>query len=486
MERSQEEREDESGTNPRGEGAAKGILGDLKLGSFVKRIAHALDFWSHPQPETEAALRVDILALSREALEKRGTIAGLLAIAKVADAYGNLDEEGRDGFFAMLKNEFSVDEAALSSAIAAYQETPGGPESEAGRAQALVALSRTLESPRHSLFKLFNTIPSGIKFLVDLRSHLHVRLRNDPSLAPVEYELRRLLESFFNLGFLNLERIGWDSPATLLEKLIEYEAVHRITNWDDLKHRLVSDRACYAFLHPAMPNEPVIFVEVALVKGIADNIQTLLDPDAPDLLPDQADTAIFYGISNAQKGLRGIPFGNLLIKKVVSSLRAEAPNLTTFSTLSPLPRFRVDFIDGAVEDGSVASFFKEGEGKALLEAAQTGTIPEAVRQLLKSTDWFLRPRLSDPLAPGLLRAARHYLAEVRKGGNAVCPVAHFHASNGARLERINWLGDTSDAGLAQSAGIMVNYLYDMERFEHHQNEYRQSGKIDLGRKVRAL
>ncbi len=468
------------------------MLGDLKLGSFVRRIAHALDFWSHPQAETETPLLVDILALSREALEKRGTIAGLVAIAQVADAYGELDETGRDGFFVMLKNEFSVDEAALSSAITAYLETAEGAggadgiEGEGARARALVALSRTLESPRHALFKLFNTIPSGIKFLVDLRAHLHSRVRKDPSLAPLEYELRRLLESFFNLGFLHLERIGWDSPAALLEKLIEYEAVHRITNWDDLKHRLVSDRACYAFLHPGMPNEPVIFVEVALVKGIADNIQTLLDPDAPDLPPDQADTAIFYGISNAQKGLRGIPFGNLLIKKVVSSLRAEAPNLRTFSTLSPLPRFRAEFLESALEDGSITQFYKEGEGKALLKAVQARTIGEAVSHLLKSPDWFLRPRLSEPLAPGLLRAARHYLAEVRKGDNASCPVAHFHASNGARLERINWLGDTSDAGLAQSAGIMVNYLYDMERFELHQNEYRQTGKIDMGGKVSEL
>jgi malonyl-CoA decarboxylase len=457
---------------------------------FWRRMARALDFWSgqteRPVPPSLAQIR----AWCREAWDQRGRIASLMAIANAADGYKRLDAAGKDAFFRMLREEFAVDDKRLHEAIVAYQSAARAAGSGDGAAPGLgaaqVRLNRALESPRLTLFELFNTIPSGVKFLVDLRADLADRLDGDPELAPLEYELHRKLASFFNLGFVELQRIGWDSPAALLENLIRYEAVHRISNWDDLKHRLVSDRACYAFVHPAMPNEPLIFVEVALVRGLADNIQRLLDPAAPDLRPDQADTAIFYSISNAQKGLRGIHFGNLLIKQVVARLRGEVPSLRTFATLSPLPRFRRDFLDAAVADGSLVDFYDPAEVKRLCEAAQAEEAAPALRALLALPDWHGNAEAAEALRPGLLRAARHYLTERQHNGHAACPVAHFHGSNGALLTRINWLGDTSPHGLEQSAGLMVNYLYELERFEQQQDEYLRTGHIPVGKAVKAL
>lgn len=472
-------------------------LGRLDLGSFMRRIASVLEFGGR-ESETEIDRRTgtaleEIRAKCLEAVEKYGKLAGLVAVAEVADAYAGLDEAERGGFFKMLLEDFSVDAEELDEAIAAYQTARNSGEDNADAdpagadaAKALVGLTQTLESPRHVLFRQFNTIPSGIKFLVDLRADLYPFLKRDASLAPLEYELRRLLAAFFNLGFLRLERIGWESPAVLLENLIRYEAVHRISNWGALKHRLVSDRACFAFIHPFMPNEPVIFVEVALTRGIADNIQRLLDPEAPDLGPDQTDTAIFYGISNAQAGLRGIPFGNLLIKQVATRLKAEVPNLKTFATLSPLPRFRKEFLDPAVSDGSIAEFFKREECKTLIRIAGVDTVAWAVGQLLGSEGWEFDGEKAGALRAGLMRAARHYLANERKNGRAVCPVAHFHCSNGALLAHINWLADTSETGISQSAGLMVNYLYDMEQFERHQSGYLQDGTLSMSKEVQGL
>ncbi len=465
------------------------LLRELNMKGFVRRIASVLDFWSG-LPDRRTVPRMEqVREWCREAFERHGHIAGLMAIAKVADAYRKMNAAGKDAFFALLRDEFAVDPAALQRAIADFQ-APGNDGTEGTAApragMALVRLYQALESPRLALFEQFNTIPSGVKFLVDLRADLAERLARDPELAPLEYELRRKLTTFFNLGFLELERIGWESPAALLENLMRYEAVNRITTWDDLKHRLISDRACYAFLHPAMPCEPVIFVEVALVQGMAANIQRLLDPAAPDLRPEQADTAIFYGISNAQRGLRGIQFGNLLIKHVVARLRGEVPNLKTFATLSPLPRFRADFLDAAVADGSMVAHFTPSERQRLCAVANTDGPASALRTLLALPEWHRTPELSDALQPGFLRAARHYLSERTHNGHAACPVTHFHGSNGALLERINWLGDTSEHGLQQSAGIMANYLYELTAFEEHQNDYLRAGHIAVSKGVKAL
>lgn len=452
--------------------------------AFVRRVAKALDFWSAPDgPE---ASQDQLRQWCQEAWRRRGRISALMDIANVADAYKRLDSAGKDAFFTMLRDEFAVDDVRVHEAIAAYRSAARGDDGATSLGEAQMRLNEALESPRLALFELFNTIPSGLKFLVDLRADLVQRLPGDPALAPLEYELHRKLASFFNLGFLELRRIGWDSPAALLENLMRYEAVHHIGNWDDLKHRLVSDRACFAFLHPLMPNEPLIFVEVALVQGLADSIQHLLDPAAPDLRPDQADTAIFYSISNAQKGLRGIQFGNLLIKQVVSQLRGEVPNLKTFATLSPLPRFRGDYLDAAIADGSIVAHFEDDEIERLIYVARAKDAAEGVRALLGRSDWHTDAEVAGALRPGLLRAAREYLTERQHNGHAACPVAHFHGSNGAQLARINWLGDTSAHGMKRSAGVMVNYLYELERFEPQQDVYLRTGHIAVGRAVKAL
>ena len=457
-----------------------------QAGGLLRRLVHLLDFRGAPTPVRTGELGA-LEQLCREALSQRNKIAGLVAIAKVGDAYNRLDEAGRDAFFHRLLINFAPNPAEIQSALQAWNATQGS------RIPELLTLTQSLTSPRVHLFQAFNTIPNGMKFLVDLRAHLESRLEGMPDFAMMEYELRSLLETFFNIGFLKLERINWSSPASLLEKLMTYEAVHRIANWRDLKHRLLTDRACYAFLHPAMPDEPVIFVEVALVKGMADNIQRLLDPDAPDLNPGLADTAVFYSISNAQKGLRGIHFGNLLIKQVTMRLRAEWPNLKTFVTLSPLPRFRQDFLDPALRDASISRYFTKDERQVILrltgdggEDASPEALATAVHTLLDMVNWHQRTEITHALRHGLMRAVKSYLTSPNAKGQVRCPVGHFHASNGAALARINWLADTSAKGFELSAGLMVNYLYDLTRFEAQQEDYQHSGLLHLEKAVRDL
>jgi malonyl-CoA decarboxylase len=403
-----------------------------------------------------------------------------VATARLADLFTRLEPEGRGAFLHLLLREFSPDPAAVGAAVEEYRQGEGAPGA------GTLKLMRALESPAIRLFQQLNTIPQGIKFLTDLRGDLLTRLPSEPELELLEHELRRLLEAYFNPGFLELRRITWQSPAAFLENLVSSEAVHEITNWRDLKHRLVTDRACFAYVHPAMPNEPIIFVEVALVNGMADNIQRLLDPAGLDLRPEEADTAIFYSISNAQKGLRGIPFGNLLIKQVTARLRGEWPNLSTFATLSPLPRLREDFLVPGLADGSLAKHYKEKEVQRLCEVTGRPTARLALDYLLGLPDWRSDPAAAEALRPGLLRAARTYLTERQYHGHAACPVAHFHGSNGALLARLNWLGDTSPKGLRQSAGIMVNYRYDLGRFERYQDEYSRTGRLPLGKAAKDL
>jgi len=445
-----------------------------------------MDFGSQAPGAEELTVLERVRAWCQEALEARGRIAGLVAIARVADAYNDMSEEERHAFFRMLGTDFSVDRYEVDEAIEAFKQA------EEPRIRELTRLTVALDSPRLQLFRQFNTIPESIKFLVDLRADISDRLKQDPELWLLEFELRHLLESWFNLGFLKLHRITWDSQARLLEKLVRYEAVHEIGNWMDLKRRLGSDRACFAFIHPNMPSEPIIFVEVALVQGITGNVQELLGPDATHLHPHQADTAIFYSITNAQRGLRGIPFGNMLIKKVTAQLRGDVPSLRNFATLSPIPRLLPDFLAPLLADGGMERFYTGDEAARLLELAGTGDLfavedlSAAVSGLLGRQDWFKDPDASAALRPGLLRAAKRYLTEHLRKGRLACPVAHFHAGNGALLGRINWLGDTSPKGMDQSAGIMVNYIYDLERVEQYQNEYSQTSKLPVGPEVAGL
>jgi malonyl-CoA decarboxylase len=320
-------------------------------------------------------------------------------------------------------------------------------------------------------------LPEGVKFLVDLRAELLRFMKEDKTLGGLEADLKALLTAWFDVGFLDLRRITWESPAALLEKLSVYEAVHEVRSWIDLKNRLDSDRRCFAFFHPRMPSEPLIFVEVALVNGMAANVQALLDEKAPLVDPRQADTAIFYSISNAQQGLVGISFGGFLIKRVAEQLAAEFPRLSTLATLSPLPGFRA-WLDEQFAEGAPGMLDK-GERKTLTTALGRENINKGeLKQTLASNDWVKHPKLASSLEAPLMRQAARYLLEAkREDGKALDPVANFHLSNGARVERLNWRADTSKKGLRQSVGLMVNYQYRLDDIEANHEAYEGEGKV---------
>ncbi|MFP6742793.1 MAG: malonyl-CoA decarboxylase family protein, partial [Alphaproteobacteria bacterium] len=310
---------------------------------------------------------------------KGGEVSARARAADLGRAYLTLNPTGRARFLGLLVTAFDVDREAVDGAMADVIEAD-----EEGRQKAEARLRAVLITPRRELLTQFNALPDGTKFLVDMRADVRRIGRGDLSLQGLDGDLKSLLSSWFDIGFLNLEHITWEAPAALLEKLIAYEAVHEIRSWDDLKNRLESDRRCFAFFHPRMPNEPLIFVEVALVSGMTGNIQNLLDERAPECAPEEADTAIFYSISNAQSGLAGISFGNFLIKRVVNDLAAELPGLKTFATLSPLPGFRL-WLDGQI-DAAADDLVTAAEAKAMMALTGTDSGTAALRAMLQS-DW---------------------------------------------------------------------------------------------------
>ncbi len=409
-----------------------------------------------------------------------GEVTARARAADLGRTYLGLDAAGRERFLQLLAREFDVDRAEIDRCCVALAATTVPAE----RAAAERALRAALEPPRITLLRQFNALPEGVKFLVDRRAELIDLGRHDPLLQGLEQDLRGLLANWFDIGFLELKRIGWESPAALLEKLMAYEAVHEIRGWTDLKNRLDADRRCFAFFHPRMPEEPLIFVEVALVSGMAGDVRALLDEAAPIDDPHAADTAIFYSISNCQHGLAGISFGDFLIKRVVDALAADLPRLKVFATLSPVPGFR------AWLDTRIA----EAPDEILLPAERTAIdglgegVPERdLPALLSHPDWQAEPRVAAVLREPLMRlCARYLLRERAVSGRALDPVAHFHLSNGARVERLNWLGDISDKGLQQSAGIMVNYLYRLADIEANHEAYRGEGRVAAAPAIRNL
>ncbi|MFC3125753.1 malonyl-CoA decarboxylase [Pseudoroseomonas globiformis] len=409
-------------------------------------------------------------ARMRACLEARGgEISARNRAASLAQSYLKVDEGGQADFFNALAG-FDSDPQMVEAAM---REVSAARDS-AVRAAAKAKLRRVLEPPRLRLLTQFTTIPDGMKFLVDLRADLQRLMGKDPVLNALDADLRGLLANWFDLGFLDLRRIDWNSPAALLEKLVGYEAVHRIKTWRDLKNRLDSDRRCYAFFHPRMPEEPLIFVEVALVQGLSASVQKLLDEKAPVQDLRKADTAIFYSINNCQRGLDGISFGNFLIKRVVALLQDELPNLKSFSTLSPIPGFRRWLEEQA--NMPEPRLLTEDENKQLVEWSGLGSGREALKALLAGPralagSWGLK---AEPVLTRL--CARYLVLETGRGGKrARDPVGHFHLSNGARVERINWRGDISDKGMRESLGFMVNYLYDPTKIEDYHEAYVGEG-----------
>jgi malonyl-CoA decarboxylase len=411
-----------------------------------------------------------------------GEVSARNRAAKLAETYLGLDAAGQVEFLRTLAR-FDADPEAITAAFAAWQKA----ETPKAKVKAREALRRALEPPRARLLTQFTTIPDGMKFLVDLRARLLDLGREDAELAGLESDLKHLLISWFDFGFLELQRIDWTSPALLLERLVAYEAVHEIRSWRDLKNRLDADRRCYAFFHPRMPLEPLIFVEVALTEGLAGNVQKLLDPKAPVLDPKKADTAIFYSISNCQRGLSGISFGNFLIKRVVELLSQEFRNLETFATLSPIPGFAAWLAEALAGE---APLLPEHEAEALRKALPgEGRAEARLAAALGQAGWWRDAALARALeAPLVKLCARYLLLEhaPQDPKRARDPVAHFHLSNGARIERINWLADTSERGLRQSHGLMVNYLYDPAKIESYHEDYAGSGKRNASTAVRKL
>jgi malonyl-CoA decarboxylase len=412
-----------------------------------------------PGTDTRArAADAEALATLRQALadcagETATRAAAERAAASVVTLYARLDVETRREFLRAVTHEFGPDPKAIARAAAAYAPAVGTPR----QWEAESALRRALRAPRERLFARLNARVDGLRFLVDMRADLLGLLDRNPDLAALEEELFERLSDAFDIGLLGLESITWQSPAALLEKVMQYEAVHEIRSWSDLKNRLDADRRCYGFFHPRLALEPLIFVEVALTAELSDNIQTLLDEGAPVFPSEAADTAIFYSISNAQKGLRGVSFGNFLLKRVIEDLRSEFPGLNRFATLSPVPLFRMWLDEWLLGKNLFPLSPEEVEPVARLVGLEPGTA--ALRSALQEHKWADDPALAAALRMPMERMLAHFIANVRKGKAPLDPVARFHLGNGARLERVNWLGDVSKKGFNQSYGMMVNYRY---------------------------
>ncbi len=442
----------------------------------IRRITSAWRDMAASVPDPDDSFEAQIRACLRA---RGGEVSARNRAARLAETYLRLDEPGRRDLLRTLAT-FDSDPHAVAAAYQAVQHA----QDPAERAVAQSNLRRALEPPRLKVLTQFTTIPDGRKFLVDLRAFLLEHRREDPLLDALESDLRGLLSAWFDIGFLELQRIDWSSPASLLEKLVGYEAVHLIRSWRDLKNRLDSDRRCYAFFHPRMPTEPLIFVEVALTRGLAGSVQKLLDEKAPVLDPRDADTAIFYSISNCQRGLSGISFGNFLIKRVAEELSLEFRNIKTFATLSPVPGFR-RWLDPKLTANKSGLLTEEEHGN--LHTVAPGDGPAVLAGILAKPRWFRDPTLVRAAEPVLTRlCARYLLTESASGKRARDPVAHFHLSNGARLEKINMLADVSEKGGKESASLMVNYLYDLEKIEDYHEDYAGEGRRNASQPVRRL
>ncbi len=409
--------------------------------------------------------------LAYAVISEKGEASGAALARELNESYRALDAAERLAFFRFLVAEFAPDPEPLRAAAEAYAMDP--------TPDCAMRLFEAAEPPRQEVLRRMNMAPGGTALLVAMRAEILGELRRDSELRPLDSDLRHLFASWFNRGFLELRRIDWHTPASILEKLIAYEAVHEIQGWDDLRRRLAPDRRCFAFFHPSLGDEPLIFVEVALVRGIAGAIQPLLarggnEPGAADAAK-KPDSAIFYSISNCQPGLRGISFGNFLIKQVVEELRQEIPSLNKFATLSPVPGFR-RWLERRITAGARDLLRPEERTRITALTGRRGA-KGAFQSLLAVPDWPEQPNIAAVLRSPLMRLCAEYLTDSNEGRGPSDPVARFHLGNGARLERINWLGNVSPRGIAESYGLMVNYLYDPDHIEANHEVFAHSGTV---------
>ena len=414
-------------------------------------------------PRELAASRRNTEALCETLLTSSGEASGMALARDILARWEGMDEAGRLGFLQMLLERFGPDTGTLDRAIAAYQ-TEKSPA-------ALLALHHAAEPRRQELIRRLNLAPNGIATLVGMRAFLLTRLAEQPELKAVDADFAHLFGSWFNRGFLVLRPINWATPANILEKIIQYEAVHEIASWDELRRRLApDDRRCFAFFHPQLVDEPLIFVEVALTREMPASIGDVLDEDRDHVPPDEARVAVFYSISNCQDGLRGVSFGNFLIKQVVEELRSEFAELDTFVTLSPVPGF-ARWLMGARAKDREGSLPADRQALARLDAADWHEDDVAIKKLQ---------------SPLMAAAARYFLEERDERGRVIDPVARFHLGNGARLERVNFLADRSPRALGQAHGLMVNYLYKLNDIEANHEAFAARGEVVASQQVRRL
>ncbi|MDF2466919.1 MAG: malonyl-CoA decarboxylase [Ramlibacter sp.] len=393
----------------------------------------------------------------------------------VAGWYAKATPEQRRDCWLLMSEQFAPDPLKIQATRAQYEAAQGTPE----EGQAEIRLRKAFVSPRTRLLQRFAVFPEGMRFLVDMRAELLPHLKGDKRLLALDAELENLFSTWFDVAFLELRRISWDSPASLIEKLIKYEAVHDIRSWDDVKNRLDSDRRCYGFFHPRLDSEPLIFVEVALMDGMAEGITPLLDEAAAPGDVAKASTAIFYSISNTQAGLRGVSFGDSLIKRVVETLKGEFPKLKTFATLSPIPGLRPWLAKNA------GAMLQKLPPKQRAELGRALGGEATTEQLLAAFDKPFELDAKSPVRLMLMRCAAQYLGREAHEGRPLDPVARFHLGNGARIERLNWAGDPSAKGVKQSYGLMVNYLYDLKRLDKHRAMFTQ-GQIPISGAIEDL
>jgi malonyl-CoA decarboxylase len=403
----------------------------------------------------------ELVAACRKLISEEGEASGATRAKQTLAFYASLDQAQRVMWFDALRREFAPDPARVLRAAQAYAGEPSSSNLE--------VLSAATEPPRQELLRRMNRAPGGTRAIVDMREKLLDALRKDVELAQVDADFRHLLSSWFNPGFLQLVRVDWNSPAMLLEQVIEHEAVHEVRGWNDLKRRLQSDRRCFAFFHPVMPDEPLIFVEVALVDAMADRIGPLLDAEvAGDAA--QFKTAVFYSISNCQPGLRGVSLGNFLIKQVVDQLSQAFPRLNVFCTLSPIPGFR-DWLKTQLANRFTGLATRPSEKlTAAVRAVAASSLGDSIGGSV--ADLRAQVEVIDKLQKPLTVLAAAYLTGMGEtAGISSDAVARFHLNNGAKLDRLNWRADESDKGLRQSLGMMVNYVYEPRRIESNHEKF---------------
>ena len=405
--------------------------------------------------------------------------------AEIGKIYLELNQDGRSKFLRALATSFDVDREVVDEKI---QDVLTAGENIELRLQAEQKLKMSLQPPWRAILGRFTTLPDGVKFLVDMRTEMLALVKDYPEIGNLSDDLRSMLSAWFDIGLLELTRIEWSSPAILLEKLIAYESVHAIRSWADLKNRLGPDRRCFGFFHPNMPSEPLIFVQVALVRGISDNIDRLLEESNSSSDQRDADTAIFYSISNAQRGLDGISFGNFLIKMVVEKLSLESANLKTFATLSPIPGF-ANWLNEQLEL-SHKDLLKPADRKNLVKYTKQTVDASILKDLIPKLDGIgdnNHQQLFKDLEAPLIRLAAEYLCYAKnRSGKAKDPVAHFHLSNGAYVFRLNWGADTSTKGKRQSFGIMVNYNYNLKEIQSNSSSYESAQNIATSTLIKTI